>query len=70
MLERRGGGQRLQVLLCLRGMLEHAVPAGSELLLWTEAARFGGSEKLQPLKQDTVQLKGSAVAVIRLPAKD
>ncbi|WP_141620579.1 malto-oligosyltrehalose trehalohydrolase [Myxococcus sp. AB036A] len=69
-LERRGGGQRLHVLLSLRGALDYPVPAGSELVLWTEDACFGGSEKLQPLKQDAVRLKGSALAVIRLPAKD
>ncbi|MCP3136348.1 malto-oligosyltrehalose trehalohydrolase [Pyxidicoccus xibeiensis] len=68
LLERRGGGQTLQVLVSLRGSVEHRVPPGAELVLWSEAPRFGGSVESPPLRDGAVRLRGPAAAVVRFTA--
>jgi maltooligosyltrehalose trehalohydrolase len=69
LLERRGGGQRLQVLVCVRGTLEHRVPEGAELVLWTEAPRFGGTTETAPLQGGTLRLVGPSAAMVRVAGK-
>jgi len=64
-LERRGGGQGMQVVVCVRGTLEHRVPPGAELVLWSEAPRFGGTVEAAPLKDGTLRLHGPAAALLR-----
>jgi maltooligosyltrehalose trehalohydrolase len=68
LLERRGGGQTLQVLVCIRGTLEHRLPDGSTLLLWTEDSRFGGTTEAPLLPGGQLRLEGPSAAVVRLPA--
>ena len=69
-LERREGTQGFQVLVSVRGTLEHRVPSGAELVLWTEAPRFGGTVEQAPLTDGTLRLQGPAAAVVRFPVKD
>ncbi|HZI16553.1 MAG TPA: malto-oligosyltrehalose trehalohydrolase [Myxococcus sp.] len=68
LLERRGGGQVLQVLVCVRGSLEHRVPDGATLLLWTEAPRFGGTTEAPLQPGGLLRLEGPSAAVVRLPS--
>ncbi|WP_309889000.1 malto-oligosyltrehalose trehalohydrolase [Archangium sp.] len=66
-LERRGpAGGALHVLLNVRGTLEHRLPSGAELVLWSEAPRFGGASKKEPLRSGVLRLEGPAAAVIRI----
>jgi maltooligosyltrehalose trehalohydrolase len=65
LLERRGGGQAFQVIVAVRGSVEHRVPPGAELVLWSEAPRFGGTVEASPLKDGTLRLQGPAAAVVR-----
>jgi maltooligosyltrehalose trehalohydrolase len=67
-LERRGAGQVLLVLLNVRGLLEHRLPAArrSELVLWTEDSRFGGAREAPPLSKGVVCLEGPSAVVVRL----
>ena len=67
LLERRASGQVIRVFLNLRGQLEHRVPdsARAEVLLWTEAPRFGGSVEAPPLHGGTVRLDGPCALVVR-----
>lgn len=67
LLERWSNGQALQVVVAIRGPLEHRVPEGAELVLWTEAPRFGGGVQASPLEKGTLRLQGPAAAVVRLP---
>ncbi|WP_164017885.1 malto-oligosyltrehalose trehalohydrolase [Pyxidicoccus trucidator] len=68
-LERLGGGQGLQVIVSVRGTLEHRVPPGAELVLWSEAPRFGGTAEAPPLEDGTLRLQGPAAAVVRFAMK-
>ncbi|WP_408888301.1 malto-oligosyltrehalose trehalohydrolase [Myxococcus faecalis] len=64
-LERRGGGQVLQVLVALRGEVEHAVPADAQVVLWSDAPRFGGDVSASPLTGGTLRLSGPGAVVVR-----
>ncbi|NVJ27540.1 malto-oligosyltrehalose trehalohydrolase [Myxococcus sp. AM011] len=64
-LERRGGGQVLQVLLGLRGKVEHRVPPDAEVVLWSEAPRFGGDTRTSLLQDGVVRLEGPSAVVSR-----
>ncbi|MBZ4412032.1 malto-oligosyltrehalose trehalohydrolase [Myxococcus sp. MISCRS1] len=64
-LERRGGGQVLQVLVALRGEVEHAVPADAQVVLWSDAPRFGGDVSASPLTGGTLRLRGPGAVVVR-----
>ncbi|XXF78689.1 malto-oligosyltrehalose trehalohydrolase [Myxococcaceae bacterium GXIMD 01537] len=68
-LERRGAdGQALRVFVNLRGSLEHALPPGAhaEVVLWSEAPRFGGNVPAAPLREGMVRLSGPSAAVLRM----
>ena len=66
-LERRGpSGGALHVLLNVRGTLEHRLPAGAELVLWSEAPRFGGASQEEPLRSGVLRLEGPMAAVVRV----
>ncbi len=66
-LERRGpSGGALHVLLNVRGSLEHRLPAGAELVLWSEAPRFGGASQEEPLRSGVLRLEGPMAAVVRV----
>lgn len=69
-MERRAQGQTLLVLLCVRGTLNHPVPHGAEVLLWSEAPRFGGSLPASPLRDGTVTLEGPAAVVLRVSSPE
>ncbi|MDC0711140.1 malto-oligosyltrehalose trehalohydrolase [Stigmatella sp. ncwal1] len=66
-LEFKAAGQSLLVLLNLRGTLEHRLPPGAqaELLLWSEASRFGGAVEAPPLREGVLRLEGPSAAVVR-----
>jgi maltooligosyltrehalose trehalohydrolase len=68
LLERRGAGQWLLVLVNVRGRLEHRLPEGSraEVVLWSESPRFGGSTEAPPLREGMVRLEGPSALVVRL----
>jgi maltooligosyltrehalose trehalohydrolase len=67
-LERRGpSGGTLHVLVNVRGTLEHPLPQGAELVLWSEAPRYGGSQAETPRRDGVLRLEGPAAAVVRLP---
>ena len=70
-LERKGAGQRLLLLLNVKGVLEHPLPesagAGAQVVLWSEEPRFGGAVQASPLRQGTVRLEGPSAVVLRLP---
>jgi maltooligosyltrehalose trehalohydrolase len=72
-LERRGPeGQALLVLVNVRGTLEHRLPAGTraEVVLWSEAPRFGGAVEAPPLREGAVRLEGPSAVVVRVaPAR-
>lgn len=68
-LERRGGGQVLQVLLGLRGKVEHGVPPDAEVVLWSEAPRFGGDTRTSPLQDGVVRLEGPSAVVSRFSSQ-
>jgi maltooligosyltrehalose trehalohydrolase len=67
-LERQGAEQTLLVLLNIKGRLEHRLPASAraEVVLWSEAPRFGGSTEAAPLREGVVRLEGPSAAVVRL----
>jgi maltooligosyltrehalose trehalohydrolase len=67
-LERRGPTGALHVLVNVRGPLEYRLPAGAraELVLWSEAPRFGGTSEEAPLRSGVVRLEGPAAAVVRV----
>ncbi|PTL79843.1 malto-oligosyltrehalose trehalohydrolase [Vitiosangium sp. GDMCC 1.1324] len=65
-LERRGPGGSLLVLVNVRGTLEHRLPSHAGLVLWTEAPRFGGTSVEAPLRSGVVRLEGPSAVVIRL----
>ena len=65
-LERRGPSGTLHVLLNVKGSLEHRLPAGAELVLWSESPRFGGTSKEEPLRSGVLRLEGPAAAVVRV----
>ncbi|MFE8604986.1 malto-oligosyltrehalose trehalohydrolase [Archangium violaceum] len=65
-LERRGPGGALLVILNVHGVLEHRLPGRSELVLWTEAPRFGGAVHEAPLRSGGVRLEGPSAVVARL----
>jgi len=66
-LERRGpSGGALHVLLNVRGTLEHRLPSGAELVLWSEAPRFGGASQEEPLRSGVLRLEGPMAAVVRV----
>jgi maltooligosyltrehalose trehalohydrolase len=68
LLERRGAGQVIRVFLNLRGQLEHRQAEGSraDVVLWSEAPRFGGSVEAPPLREGVVRLDGPSALVVRL----
>ncbi|RJS23869.1 malto-oligosyltrehalose trehalohydrolase [Corallococcus sp. H22C18031201] len=65
LLERWTGDHRLAVVLNLRGTLDQAFPS-AELLLWSEAPRFGGAVSESPLHAGRLHLHGPSAAVVRL----
>lgn len=69
LLERRaspsGGGPALQLVVALKGRVELPLPAGAELVLWTEEARFDGAGGASPLERGTLRLEGPAAALVR-----
>ncbi|HZH79169.1 MAG TPA: malto-oligosyltrehalose trehalohydrolase, partial [Archangium sp.] len=65
-LERRGPSGVLHVILNVRGPLEHRLPAGAELVLWSEAPRFGGASQEEPLRSGVLRLEGPMAAVVRV----
>ena len=69
-LERRGPEGALHVILNVRGTLEHRLPGRSpersEVVLWTEAPRFGGTSQEAPLRSGVVRLEGPAAVVVRV----
>ncbi|NTX55193.1 malto-oligosyltrehalose trehalohydrolase [Myxococcus sp. CA039A] len=68
-LERRGGGQVLQVLLGLGGTVEHRVPPDAEVVLWSEEPRFGGDTRTPPLQDGVVRLEGPSAVVLRFKSQ-
>jgi len=65
-LERRGPTGTLHVLVNVRGSLEYRPPAGAELVLWSEAPRFGGTSEEAPLRSGVLRLEGPGAAVLRV----
>jgi maltooligosyltrehalose trehalohydrolase len=65
LLERRGPEQVLLVLVNVRGTLEHRLPAPAEVVLWSEAPRFGGAVGAPPLHEGVVRLEGPSALVVR-----
>ncbi|ATB35415.1 malto-oligosyltrehalose trehalohydrolase [Cystobacter fuscus] len=65
-LERRGPGGTFQVFVNVKGGLEHRVPAGARLELWSEESRFGGASTHSPLSGGVLRLDGPSAAVVRL----
>ncbi len=65
-LERRGPQGALHVILNVRGTLEHRLPGNAEVVLWTEAPRFGGTVQEAPLRSGGVRLEGPSAVVVRL----
>jgi maltooligosyltrehalose trehalohydrolase len=65
-LERRGSTGTLHVLVNIRGSLEYRPPAGAELVLWSEAPRFGGTSEEAPLRSGVLRLEGPGAAVLRV----
>jgi len=66
-LERRGAGQVMAIVMNMRGSLEHALaPAQTwRLVLCTEEPRFGGAVDLaRVLDGNIVRLEGPAVAFV------
>ncbi|HEX8441743.1 malto-oligosyltrehalose trehalohydrolase [Archangium sp.] len=64
-LERRGPGGALHLIVNVKGTLEHRLPAGATLVLWSESPRFGGASKEEPLRSGVLRLEGPAAAVVR-----
>ncbi|WNG43533.1 malto-oligosyltrehalose trehalohydrolase [Archangium minus] len=65
-LERRGPGDALHVVVNVKGTLEHRVPANAELVLWSESPRFGGTVTQEPLRSGVVRLEGPSAVVFRI----
>lgn len=68
-LERRGPeGQALHVFINVRGTLEHRLPEGprAEVVLWSEAPRFGGTQQASPLNEGLLRLEGPSSVVVRV----
>ena len=69
-LERRGPQGALHVILNVRGTLEHRLPERSsghfQVVLWTEAPRFGGTSQEAPLRSGVVRLEGPSAVVVRV----
>jgi maltooligosyltrehalose trehalohydrolase len=64
-LERRAPGSVLHVIVNVKGTLEHRLPPGATLVLWSESPRFGGSVKEEPLRSGVLRLEGPSAAVVR-----
>jgi maltooligosyltrehalose trehalohydrolase len=65
-LERRGPGSSLHVIVNVKGTLEHRLPSQAGLVLWTEAPRFGGTTSEAPLRSGALRLEGPAAVVVRV----
>jgi maltooligosyltrehalose trehalohydrolase len=66
-LERKGPqGTSLLVLVNVRGTLEYRLPEGAEVVLWTEASRFGGPQDTPPVQGSVVRLEGPSAVVVRV----
>ncbi|WNG33052.1 malto-oligosyltrehalose trehalohydrolase [Archangium violaceum] len=65
-LERRGPGGALHVIVNVKGTLQHRVPANAELVLWSESPRFGGTVTQEPLRSGVVRLEGPSAVVVRI----
>ncbi|MET0402005.1 MAG: alpha-amylase family glycosyl hydrolase, partial [Cystobacter sp.] len=65
-LERRGSGGTLLVIVNVKGSLEHRLPGAGRLVLWSEEARFGGGGSSEPLRDGVLRLEGPSAAVVRL----
>jgi maltooligosyltrehalose trehalohydrolase len=65
-LERRGPGGTFLLFLCVKGTLEHALPAGAGLVLWSEAPRFGGTQEAAPVREGRLRLEGPSAALVRV----
>ena len=68
-LERRGAGHRLLVFVNVMGLLEYRLPEDThaQVVLWSEASVFGGSEEAPPLREGVVRLEGPSAVVVRVP---
>ncbi len=70
LLERRGPQGALHVILNVRGTLEHRLPERPsghvQVVLWTEAPRFGGTSQEAPLRSGGVRLEGPSAVVVRV----
>jgi maltooligosyltrehalose trehalohydrolase len=67
-MERRApSGERLYVVVNIRGTLEQRLPEGmrAEVVLWSEEPRFGGTAATPPLKNGVGRLEGPSAAVVR-----
>jgi maltooligosyltrehalose trehalohydrolase len=65
-LERRGPGGALHVIVNVKGGLEHRLPEGARLVSWSEEPRFGGASPQAPLRDGVLRLEGPSAAVVRL----
>lgn len=69
-LEYQGpGGQSLHVLLNVRGALAHHLPSDAEVVLWTEASRFGGAQGAPPVAEGVARLVGPMAMVVRTASR-
>ncbi len=69
-LERRTVEERLLVFINVKGSLEHSFPesAKAQVVLWSEAPRFGGSVEVPPLREGVIRMEGPSALVLRLPS--
>jgi maltooligosyltrehalose trehalohydrolase len=63
-LERRGNGSVVHILINIRGRCGQPLAADAQLMLWTEHPRYGGAQERPTVRDGTVELDGPCALVL------
>ncbi len=69
LLERRGDGHTVQVLVNVRDRVSWPLPKGAELVLWTDHPRYGGSCERPDVVSGAVTHSGPCALIVSVPTE-